>query len=168
MMQRATLSLLRSAVAAAPAAQLEAGLGKALGSSTHLLSTSAAPLGQQQPRSSPVLAGRTPALATLLQHHAQQHASQQQQLRFAGDYRPEVPGNTVDNWTELRGAFDKDKPNSLGGNYYANVLVMGFAYWLNDSYYYPARTLWVGALVFTLLYVRRSFFTTPLSSKTEY
>lgn len=165
MMQRASLSLLRSAAAAAPA-QLEAGLGKALGSSAHLFSTASPPLGQQP--ASPALAGRTPALASLLLLRHAQRSSPQQQLRFAGNYRPEVPGNTVDNWTELRGAFGKERPNSLGGNYYANVLVMGFAYWLNDSYYFPARTLWVGALVFTLLYVRRSFFSTPLASQTEY
>ena len=46
--------------------------------------------------------------------------------------------------------------------------MMGFAYWLNDSYYFPARTLWVGALVFLLLYVRKGFFTTPMSFKSNY
>lgn len=159
-MQRAALSVLRSC-AAAPAGQLEVSLGKALGSSSLMFSSKSGP--QQTPTH---LAARCPlGISALLPSRA---FGPQQQLRFAGDYKPELPGNTVDNWNALRGAFNKDKPSSLGGNYYANILVMGFAYWLNDSYYFPARTLWVGALVFTLLYVRKSFFTTPMAFKSEY
>ena len=160
MMQRATLSVLRTC-AAAPASQLEVSLGMTLGSTSHMFSSTSGP--QPTPTH---LAARCPlGISALVPSRA---FGPQQQLRFAHDFKPEVPGNTVDNWSSLRGAFSKDKPNSLGGNYYATILMMGFAYWLNDSYYFPARTLWVGALVFLLLYVRKGFFTTPMSFKSNY
>ncbi|GLC40642.1 hypothetical protein PLESTB_000037300 [Pleodorina starrii] len=89
-------------------------------------------------------------------------------VRFAGDYKPDVPGNTIDNWSALRASFDTEQPNSLGGNYYLNVLVMGFAYWLNDAYYFPPRTAYIGALIFFCLYVRKGFFSTPLAHKHDY
>jgi hypothetical protein len=160
MMQRAALSVLRTCIAA-PASQIEMSLGKALGSNSLAFSSMSGPL--QAPTH---LAARCPMVISGLP--PSRAFGPQQQLRFAGDYKPEVPGNTIDNWNALRGAFSKDKPSSLGANYYANILVMGFAYWLNDSYYFPARTLWIGALVFTLLYVRKSFFTTPMAFKSEY
>lgn len=104
---------------------------------------------------------RIGALSSALSFPASQEREghqQHQQFRFAGDYKPEVPGNAVDNWAAMRATFNKERPNSLGGSYYSNVAVFAFAYTLNDFYFFPARTQYLAAFVAFLLYVRRNNF----------
>ncbi|KXZ55693.1 hypothetical protein GPECTOR_2g1243 [Gonium pectorale] len=152
-MQRASLSLLRSCLAGP--LPLEASLQRALTCS--LSTVTGAGSGSTASVRPSVLFGLTNAKSCAVSN-----------VRFAGDYKPAVPGNTIENWSKLRDSFNKERPSSLGGNYYANVLVMGFAYWLNEAYYFPPRTIYIGALVFFCLYVRKAFFSTPLAFKTEY
>jgi hypothetical protein len=84
----------------------------------------------------------------------------QPHVRHAGhNFEPPLPGNTVDNWASMRQTFVKDKPNNLGSSYAVNVSVFAFAYTLHDMYFFPPRTLYLSALVFLLLYVRRAGFT---------
>lgn len=81
------------------------------------------------------------------------------QVRHAGhDVKPEVPGNAIDNWAEMRLSHNKEKPNNLGGSYYMNVGIFGFAYLLNEAYFFPPRTVYVALFVFALLYVRKGNF----------
>ncbi|PNW72082.1 hypothetical protein CHLRE_16g683150v5 [Chlamydomonas reinhardtii] len=157
-MQRASLSLLKNCVGGA--SLLETSLQRALASSYTTLSSSTGSSSSSLP---------TPAVRPgLLSSLSSSGPCGVKGIRFAGDYKPEVPGNTVDNWTELRASWNKERASSLGTNYYLNVAVMGFAYWLNEAYYFPPRTLYVGALVFFALYVRKAYFSTPYAFKHEY
>ncbi|GIL92673.1 hypothetical protein Vretimale_19449 [Volvox reticuliferus] len=155
-MQRTSLSLLRSYAVGTLSLESSLHRAAALGS---LVS------GAGNGSSLPTPAVNRPSLLSSLEVSTR---CSSKGVRFAGDYKPDVPGNTIDNWNTLRASFDKEQPNSLGGNYYLNVLVMGFAYWLNDAYYFPPRTLYIGALVFFCLYVRKGFFSTPLAYKHDY
>ncbi|KAG2501652.1 hypothetical protein HYH03_000156 [Edaphochlamys debaryana] len=154
-MQRQTLSLLRNCVAGSGAAQLELSLQRALASWTSSGASAS---------SLPTPAAR-PSLLSSLNNSG---PCSPPGVRFASDLKPEVEGNTVDNWAEMRATFNKERASSLGGSYYTNVLVMGFAYWLNDSYYFPSRTLYIGALVFFALYVRKATFASAIESKPDY
>ncbi|PNH01908.1 hypothetical protein TSOC_012160 [Tetrabaena socialis] len=157
-MQRASLSLLRSAIGGS--AQLEVPLQRTLAAS---FSTSGS-FGPSSSSATPSPAVRPSLLASL----GSTGLCSPQGVRFHGDLKPEVRGDAVGNWSEMRASFNKERPSSLGGSYYSNVLVMGFAYWLNEAYYFPPRTLYIGALVFLLLYVRKAFFSTPMAFKHEY
>ncbi|KAG2451325.1 hypothetical protein HYH02_003930 [Chlamydomonas schloesseri] len=157
-MQRASLSLFKNCVGGA--GQLEASLQRALASSFSTLGSSTGSSSSNLP---------TPAVRPgLLSSLSSSGPCDVKGIRFAGDYKPEVPGDTVENWNQLRASFNKERASSLGGSYYLNIAVMGFAYWLNEAYYFPPRTLYVGALVFFALYVRRAYFSTPYAFKHEY
>lgn len=162
-MQRATLSVLRNCIGGT--AQLETTFQRALSCSYTTSSFGAAgnssslPTPALKPSAISGLAG-----SALLKNSSHGLGG----LRFASDIKPEVPGNTVDNWAAMREDFNKERASSLGANYYLNVLTMGFAYWLNESYYFPPRTLYIGGLVFAVLYVRKGFFTTHLQTAQNY
>lgn len=147
-------SLLRASQAfGSQASSVEAGAQQVL--QLHTGSTSSVFKAQASLLSRP----RTGALSSALSlPSSQQQEQQHQQFRHAGDYKPDVPGNAVDNWAAMRATYDKEKPNSLGGSYYSNVAVFAFAYTLNDFYFFPARTQYLAAFVFFLLYVRRGSF----------
>jgi hypothetical protein len=113
---------------------------------------------QQQQQQTPVglFHGQRPSLASLLGKRNAMPAllsSFQAHGMSSAPSGGQVGGNSWTKYREASGGIAK--PNSLGGAYYALIVVFGFGAMTKDLYAFPPRVLGVMGLVFLILYARR-------------